>query len=138
MTSTIAAFRNALLAATLATASLAATAHAGAAVSAGDRQAPPGFIVEFGSIGTGINGALLDALLTELQAELASGNLRQYSLETYGREGERRVCFVMAERGSAWELVRRLQASGLSDDRVGYSGTASCPTAVNAKRKPSR
>lgn len=101
-------------------------ALAGAAVTAGDRQAPPGFIVDFISIGTGINTQAAEFLSAALAAELQEGNLSEFTSVRYGREGERKVCFVLAEKGSAWTLVQELHASGLMDARVGVSGTASC------------
>jgi hypothetical protein len=104
------------------------SAGARVSVSAGDRQAPPGFKVSFNSIGSGINGQALKALLKLVRAEIESENLREYTLDTWGREGERTVCFVLGTPGSAFTLLQKFQSLRVvrGDERFGYESTASC------------
>lgn len=112
----------ALVASSLATSTLALAG----AVTAGDRRVPPGFWVDFRLIGEGINTPAYEALETAISSALDEGNLREYKLVPYGREGERKVCFVFAESGSAFNVLAELTASGLMDSRIGVTSTLDC------------
>lgn len=115
----------------LAVTALSLTSNANAAVvSAGDIRLPSvGYRLDFISIGAGINSKAYAVVVKELRARLATGDLREFTLVPWGREGERRVCFTLATPGAADAILAKAKITDPEVSLVHVESTDSCSTA---------
>jgi len=114
----------------LALTALSLSSYANAAVvSAGDRLLPPGYRLNFISIGAGINDKAYKVVVKELQAQLAAGTLLEFTLDPYGFEGDRRLCFTLSSNVEAAAIIAKAKITGTETSMVGIESTQSCTEA---------
>jgi hypothetical protein len=92
---------------------LQSTSGVKSAVTAGDILVPTGIILDFISIGSGIDNVAFDTAQSIISNHVSLGEVEEVKQENWGREGERKVCVNLKSYDFLKGLRSELEDAGV-------------------------
>jgi hypothetical protein len=96
------------------------------AVTAGDRLSSKAFMLDFLSIGAGIDTTALDTALGLIQNRVKIGEVVEFEQKPWGMEGEVKVCVNLLNAEMAQALRIEMKDAGVFTSLVQVSSVKDC------------